>query len=51
VDLSELPDARRQWVFSFIQYFERLTNSMQAGYKRPGIILNIDAEREYIGMV
>lgn len=51
IDLSELPDARRQWVFSFIQYFERLTHSMQAGYKRPGLILNIDAEREYIGRV
>lgn len=49
MDLSELPDARRQWVSSFIQYFERLTNSMQAGCKRPGIILNIDAEREYVG--
>ena len=48
VKLSELPDIRRQWVVSFVQYFERLTVSMQNGYKRPGIILPIDAERQYI---
>lgn len=51
VNLSELPDIRRQWVISFVQYFERLTISMQNGYKCPGIVLPIDANRKYIGPV
>jgi len=49
LSLSSIPHARRQWVAAFVQYFERLTISMQNGYKRPGIILPIDADRRYIG--
>lgn len=48
IDLDDLTDARRQWVSSFVQYFERLTNSMHNGYKRAGTTLSIDAAREYI---
>ena len=48
VALGELSEERQQWVAEFIQYFERITVAMQDGYKREGVTLLIDAERQYL---
>jgi len=41
----ELTPERRAFVHQFVQYFERITRSMAAGYRRPGTVIALDAER------
>jgi len=49
VTLAQLPPTRGEWVATFVQYFERLSRSMQAGHRCAGKILKIDASRIYLG--
>ena len=48
VTLSQLPQERREWVASFVQYFERLTQSMHAGYRSSGAVLRVDENRNLL---
>lgn len=48
-EISELSEARREWVSTFVQYFERLTHSMHEEHTRPGSVLRINLAREYVG--
>ena len=45
---AQLPQARREWVANFVEFFQRLTTSMHQGYRREGIILRIDADRRFL---
>jgi len=49
VPLAQLPENHRQWVATFVQYFERLTTAMHEGHRRKGTVLRIDADRAFLG--
>lgn len=49
VRLTHLSQEQREWVAYFIQHFERLTKSMHEGHRLPGIILQIDTNRDLVG--
>lgn len=46
--LEDLTADDRAWVANFIQYYERISNRMLAGRKRPGVRVWIDRERRYV---
>ncbi len=45
-----LPQKRREWVMSFILYYERLTRRMLEGHKRSGTRIIVDEFREPINL-
>lgn len=48
ISLAQLSETRRQWVATFVQYFERLTTAMFEGHRRAGTVLRIDADRKLL---
>lgn len=50
VAADALPAARRAWVEHFIQHYQRLTEAILAGARRPGSALRVDRERRVVGV-
>jgi D-glycerate 3-kinase len=45
---GSLPEARRAWVSTFIQHFERITRRMLCGQRTPGHAIDVDASRKIL---
>ena len=43
-----LPDARRAWVYRFVQHYERVTRRMLSGGARSGSVMCLDEQRSLI---
>jgi D-glycerate 3-kinase len=48
VALPDLAPERRAWVATFIQHYQRLTEAMAAGHRRPGLVLRLDVARSVV---
>lgn len=51
VNLKNLSKTDHQWVENFIQHYERITCDMMAGYRRSGIVLQLNRNREVTSVI